>query len=416
MSKNKNLECPNCKHQINVEDVLFQEAEEKLRNEFKAKEKEQADKYKKREEELERAQQELKEKKERENELFQERLNKAEKLIKEKEEKKATEANAAMVKALQEDVEKQKAANQKFKQMEVDMLNMKTKMAEERESIELEIKKKVFEERESILKKAKQSAIEEGELKLKEKDKQLADQKKLIDEMKRKAEQGSMQLQGEVQELALEELLGRTFPFDDITEVSKGMRGADCLQHVKNTHQHVAGKIVYESKRTKAWSNDWIDKLKADRQLVGADLAVLVTDVFPKGMERFGLKNDVWICSYHEVEGLAMALRESILKVSSVKASQENKGGKMELLYDFLSGDEFRQQIESIVDGFTNMKNNLETEKRSMQRIWKSREKEIEKVITNTINMYGSMKGIAGNAIQDVKQLELPEGDGELDL
>jgi hypothetical protein len=231
--------------------------------------------------------------------------------------------------------------------------------------------------------------------------------------MKRKQEQGSMQLQGEVQELAIEEFLASQFPLDNIEEIKKGARGGDCLQTVNTRQLQNCGTIYYESKRTKDFQPKWIEKFKADIRDKGADIGVLVTEVMPSDLERMGMKDGIWICDYNEFKGLSAVLRQSIIQLSTALGSQENKGDKMNMLYDFLTGNTFRMQVEAIVEGFTQMKSDLESEKRSMQRIWKQRDKQIEKVITNTIDMYGSIKGIAGNAIQTVKALELGAGDDE---
>lgn len=223
-----------------------------------------------------------------------------------------------------------------------------------------------------------------------------------------------MQLQGEVQELAIEEWLASHFPLDTIEEIRKGVRGGDCIQTVHTRNQQNCGTIYYESKRTKDFQPSWIEKFKADIRDKGANVGVLVTEVMPSDMERMGLKDGIWICTFDEFKGLCTVLRESIIQLSTALVSQENRGDKMHLLYDFLTSNTFRMQVEAIVEGFSQMKADLESEKRSMQRIWKQREKQIEKVITNTIDMYGSIKGIAGNAVQDVKALELPGAD-ELD-
>jgi hypothetical protein len=243
----------------------------------------------------------------------------------------------------------------------------------------------------------------------------LEDQKRLTEEMKRKQEQGSMQLQGEVMELAIEEWLASQFPLDTIEEIKKGARGGDCIQIINTrTHQN-CGSIYYESKRTKDFQLGWIEKFKADIRERGANIGVLVTDAMPSGMERMGLKDGIWICSLEEFKGLSAVLRESIIQISNAIASQENKGDKMHMLYDYLTGNTFKLQVEAIVEGFTQMKIDLDSEKRAMQRIWKQREKQIDKVTVNTIDMHASIKGIAGNAIQAVKSLELPEPENDLD-
>ena len=216
-----------------------------------------------------------------------------------------------------------------------------------------------------------------------------------------------MQLQGEVQELAIEEWLKEKYPFDTIDEVKKGARGADCMQIVHTRESQNCGKIYYESKRTKDFQKSWIEKFKADMREKGADIGVLVTDVMPSDMQRMGLYEGIWICSFEEFKGISAVLREQIIKIHHAMKSQENKTDKMSLLYGFLTSNEFKMQIEAIVEAFTTMQSDLDSEKRSMQRIWKQREKQIEKVLDNTINMYGSIRGIAGNAIGNIKALEL---------
>jgi hypothetical protein len=262
--------------------------------------------------------------------------------------------------------------------------------------------------------KIKKSEEDKNELRIKELQKQLEDQRMLTEEMKRKQEQGSMQLQGEVMELAIEEWLSEKFPLDTIEEIKKGARGGDCIQIVNTrTHQN-CGSIYYESKRTKDFQPSWIEKFKTDIRTKGANVGVLVTEVMPSDMDRMGLKDGIWICNYEEFKGLCSVLRESIIQINNAVASQENKGDKMQMLYDYLTGNTFRLQVEAIVDGFTQMKIDLEKEKNAMQRIWKQREKQIEKVTINTIDMHASIRGIAGNAIQSVKALELPEPESDL--
>jgi hypothetical protein len=261
--------------------------------------------------------------------------------------------------------------------------------------------------------KIKKSEADKNELKFREMQKKLDDQVKLTEEMKRRQEQGSMEMQGEVQELAIEEWLSNKFPLDTIEEIKKGARGADCLQIVNTRARQNCGTIYYESKRTKDFKQPWIEKFKADIRIKEADIGVLVTEAMPADMSRMGMKDGIWICSYDEFKALCGILRESIIQLSNAISSQENKGDKMEMLYGFLTSSSFRMQIEAIVEGFSQMKSDLETEKRSMARIWKQRDKQIEKVIANTIDMYGSIKGIAGNAVQSVKALELPGGEDE---
>jgi len=249
---------------------------------------------------------------------------------------------------------------------------------------------------------------EQNELKLKEKEKQLEDLHQKLEEARRKAEQGSQQSQGEVQELAIEEWLGASFPFDTIEEIKKGAKGADCLQTVHTREKQNCGTIYYESKRTKDFQKSWIEKFKEDIREKGADIGILVTEILPKEMERMGLMDGVWVCTYEEFKALSFILREHIIKLSHTLQSQENKSDKMSLLYSYLTSNEFRMQIEAIVEGFSQMQSDLDSEKRALARIWKQREKQIQKVLDNTVGMYGSVRGIAGNAIEHIQALELP--------
>ena len=259
----------------------------------------------------------------------------------------------------------------------------------------------------------------EYQLKLKELEKQLEDQKKLAvemerraEEMQRKAEQGSMQLQGEVQELALEELLRAAFPFDTVSEVGKGIRGADCIQIIRNSFGQECGTIIYESKRTQTFSADWIEKLKADMRSHGAAAAVIVTHAMPKDMDRFGERNGVYICSFAEVKALANILRNGIIQIFNAGKSQENKGDKMQLLYDYLISGEFAEQWKAIRRGFHSMRQSIQRERETMERLWKAREKQLEKVLLNAAHIRGSIEGIAGKDAIDINLLE--DGSDEL--
>jgi hypothetical protein len=310
---------------------------------------------------------------------------------------------------LQKELSDKSEKLKEFNKMQVQISKLQREKLEMKESIELENQKKfdaqILEEKEKIRKKVD----DENALKFATLQKQLEDQKKLTEEMKRKQEQGSMQLQGEIQELAIEEYLTNQFPLDTIEEIKKGANGADCLQIVNTFESQNCGTIYYESKRTKNFSPAWIEKFKNDIREKKADIGVLVTEVLPSDMERMGLKDGVWICTFEEFKGLVTVLRQSIINLDIALQSQENKGDKMAMLYDFLTSTEFRMQIEGIVEGFSQMQDDLAKEKRAMQKIWSQREKQIDKVIANTVNMYGSIRGIAGNAIQTVKALELDE-------
>ncbi len=281
----------------------------------------------------------------------------------------------------------QQAAAFKIKEEELELSIQRTLMLE-REKLKEQIWK---EENERMLIKDTEHLLQ-----IKELQKQLDDNKRLVDELKRKQEQGSMQLQGEAQELLLEEILRATFPFDLIEEVGKGVKGADCIQIVRNQFGNEAGKIIYESKRTKDFTLDWIEKLKKDMRFLGADVAIIVTQTLPKDMERFGEKDGVYICTFSEVRSVALLLRNAILKIADTKKSQENKGEKMVMLYDYLIGNEFSEQWKAIREGFMAMKMGIQRERDTMEKLWKAREKQLEKVLLNAAHIRGSIEGIAG--------------------
>ncbi len=217
-----------------------------------------------------------------------------------------------------------------------------------------------------------------------------------------------------MQELALEEMLRTAFPFDEINEVGKGVRGADCILTVRNKFGQECGKIIFESKRTKDFANDWIEKLKTDMRSQGADVAVIVTQALPRDMDRFGEKDGVWICSFNEVKAIVHILRDSIIKVSAALKNQDNKGDKMHMLYDYLTSSEFAEQWKAIREGFMSMKLSLQKERDAMEKLWKAREKQLEKVLLNAAHIRGSIEGISGMEAVDLNLLG--SGDTEDDM
>ncbi len=403
------IKCPNCAHEFDVEEALSGKLEAHFKEEYERKVSEQADKFHAKEELLAKDMEAFEEKKEKENEIFKERLAKQVEKEKENIQKSTQESFEQQLKALSDENEKKKAENRKLKAAEIDLLQRENNLKEKTEELQLEVEKEMLEKQSEIEEKGRAKEREAHLLREKEFQKKLEDQKKLIDEMKRKAEQGSMQLQGEIQELALENLLAMSYPFDDIAEVGKGIRGADCIQTVRNRLQQVCGSIVYESKRTKAFAGDWIDKLKQDQITAKADIAVIVTETMPSDMDRFGEKDGVWICGFHEVKSLSFVLREMLIKTHSVKSSEVNKGDKMELLYSYLTSNEFVQNIQRIVENYDGMINQLNSEKKAMHKIWAQREKSIWVVQENIGSLFGSIKGIAGNELSTSSVLELPD-------
>lgn len=414
-----NISCPKCGEEINVNDILYHQVDEQLQkqyNDMLAKEKEKYEiESSKLNEERKKLETNKKKQEEEIDNQVKEKVNQREIALKKKYKAEAEEEQSDAISSLREELEEKSGKIKELNKTTIELEKLKREKNELEESIKAESEKELNRRLGSEKEKIQREEKEKNEFKFKELEKQLADQKKLTEEMKRKQEQGSMQTQGEVQELGIEEWLSTKFPLDTIQEIKKGERGADCLQIVHTRSRQNCGSIYYESKRTKAFQPTWIEKFKSDIREKNADIGVLVTEVMPQDMERFGLKDGVWVCSFEEFKGLSAVLRESIIKISSAIVAQDNKGDKMGMLYDFLTSNAFKLQIEAIVEGFTQMKTDLESEQRSMRGIWKKREKQIDKVLLNTAGMYGSIKGIAGSAIQSVALLELP-AHNEIDV
>lgn len=420
MAQQTQIKCPNCGTEIDINDILKHQLEESLKKEYQDKFLSFQKEIDTKNSLLEKEKQEFEIKKKKENDIFKEKLLK---ITKEKSQeielslkKKFEEENKERISLYEKELKEKSEKIQNLNKLQAEISKLQREKDEMRTLIEIETQQKLNEELTLEREKIRKQENEKNELKIKELYKQLEDQKRLTEEMKRKQEQGSMQLQGEVQELAIEEWLAQNFPLDSINEIKKGVRGADCLQII-NTHAvQNCGSIYYESKRTKDFQPSWIEKFKNDIREKKADVGVLVTEVMPSDMERMGMKEGIWICTFDEFKGLSAVLRYSVIQFNSILKSQENKGDKMEMLYDFLTGNEFKLRVEGIVEGFTQMQEDLAKEKRAMMKIWAQREKQIHKVIDNTISMYGSIKGIAGSAIQDIKALEIDDIDQELEF
>ncbi|MDB5277902.1 MAG: hypothetical protein JWR61_2857 [Ferruginibacter sp.] len=417
-----NIKCPNCGHVFDVENVLAADIEQKYQQQYQDKLNQSLSKMEEDKRKLSADLQLFEEKKKKENELFAQKLQqeklKLETEIQEQLRKSISADYENKLRLLQNNNNDNEEKLKEARKKELEFLQKEQQLKNREAELEITLQKKLQEERGSLTEQIrhqeneKNSLKETGyQLKLKELEMQLNEQKKLADEMKRRAEQSSMQRQGEVQELLLEAILKESFPFDIIEEVGKGVEGADCIQVVRNSSGTPCGKIIYESKRTKTWSNNWVDKLKADMRSRGADVAILVTQAFPKDMERFGEKDGIWICNFSEVNSVAHLLRKGILTVHEIQRSEENKGDKMQLLYNYLTGNEFKGQVEAIVEGFMAMKQSIMKERIQMEKMWKEREKQLEKVLISTSGMYGSVKGIAGASVGNIPLLD--GGDDE---
>lgn len=393
------IKCPNCGHQFEPSDAIREEVEKELRSKAADWQKKKNDEFLvKLEEEKKKIQLSLEENLRRNIAAdFENKLKMLEQNNKDNEEKLKLARQQQL-----EFLKKEQELINKEAELEI---SVQKKIQEEREKLSVEIRK--LEEQRNAAKET------EFQLRLKEMEEKLEAQKKLAEEMKRKAEQGSMQSQGEVQELLLEEMLRTAFPFDVITEVGKGVRGADCIQTVRNGFGQECGKIIFESKRTKDFANDWIEKLKADMRSQGADVAVIVTQALPKDMSSFGEKDGVWICSFSEAKAVVHMLRDGIIRISTALKTQDNKGDKMHMLYDYLTSSEFAEQWKAIREGFLSMKISIQRERDAMEKLWKQREKQLEKVLLNAAHVRGSIEGIAGMEAIDLTLLESGSADEE---
>jgi hypothetical protein len=325
----------------------------------------------------------------------------------------ASQAAAKQLQVLHQALQSKDAAMDAARARELALLQEKTVLEEQRKDMALDYQRKLGEERQQLEKQLIEKYTSEADLKLKERDKQIEDLRKSLAEAKRKSEQGSMETQGEALELDLEANLSSHFPHDTIAPVPKGIRGADVIQTVHNERMRDCGSIVWETKNTKAWNNAWIDKLKDDQRAIGANLAVLVSTELPDEIKTFGQLEGVWVASVRAYIPLAMTLRQQLLQVSFARSASEGKSEKMEMVYEYLSGDAFRHKVEAIVETFVGMQEQLHKEKRAYARLWKERERQIERIIENTAGMYGDVRGLIGSAVPEIQALTL-EGDGLL--
>ncbi len=422
MSNKTTIKCPNCGTEIDINEALYHQLENKHKQEWLAEKKKQEaemqtarKEYKAHLDALKAKEEEFKD----QQDSFDDEVRKAagdqlriDRLkIQESIKAQVMAEQSGALESMRKELDAKTEQVKELNNSKIEIERLKREKEEMESAVKLKIEQEMSQKLKSEREKIAKAIADENELKFKEKDKQLEDQKRLIEEMKRKADQGSMQLQGEVQELAIEEWLLAQFPFDTIGEIKKGAFGADCIQVVHTREAQNCGVICYESKNTKAWSDGWIGKLKQDMLKAGAHIGVLVTSVYPGNMERMGWVDGIWVCSLDEFKGSVSLLRQSLINTHKAVQREENKADKMTLLYNYLTGNEFAMQLSAIVNGFSVMQDELEREKRSLMASWKRRQKLIDGVLANTTEMYGSLQGIAGNAIGHIKALELPDTD-----
>ncbi|KKP29276.1 MAG: hypothetical protein UR15_C0018G0002 [Parcubacteria group bacterium GW2011_GWA2_31_28] len=379
---NDQIICPHCNKPIPLTQALSHELKEKLATEQK-----------------------------KELEVEKKRLN--EEAIRWREEKqkeieeKVKEKIELEIKDKKNEIEELRKQNNQLQNQMLDLNKLLRQIRSEREQEKFDFEKKLTQEQEKIREAEKMKYDQEYRLKILEKEKQLNDAIKVNEELKRKLEQGSQQTQGEVLELEIEEIIRREFPYDNVKEVAKGTRGADIIQIVKNQYGKECGTIIWELKRTKAWSNEWIKKLKDDQRSVNAELAVLVSGILPDGIKHFGTIEEVWICSFDAILGLITLLRESLIKIYGVKSLVSGKEEKKEILWNYLTGVEFNQRIGAILDAYSQLQEDVEKEKRWFTQKWAKQEKNIRKVIDNILGMSGDLQSIIGKSLPEIKGLDM---------
>ena len=445
MTKNKTqeIQCPECGAEIAISEVLSSQLEKDLRknmqaeNESKLKaavDKVKQDVLKKSTLEIKDLENQLKEKvdeslalrkKSRELEAQKEgmedeiakRVKDSEKALQEeltdKIRKSLEQEKATELLDLQAQLDDKNRNLAKAQELELALRKQARELEDKQKELDITLERKLDEGRKEIADKLTEKYANEENLKLKEKEQQIESLRKSLEDAKRKSEQGSQETQGEALETDLESKLRVQFPHDEIAPVSKGVRGADIIQTVINPQLTCCGKILWEAKNTKTWTQNWIQKLKDDQLSTGANIAMLVSVTLPQGVSSFAQIEGVWVCSPSSAIPLVSALREQLIAVNFAQCAGEGKDEKMEMMFSYLSGDEFRQRVEALVETFESMHLQLHRERRAMERLWKERDKQIQRIVTNTTGMYGDIRGIIGNSVQEIKALEL---DGELDL
>ncbi len=400
--------CPKCKYEIEVTEVLSSQLREQLSKEYEAEGRRKDQEFTAKAVDLQKREAALEAAKQSIDGEVQSRLTKERLRLDKEAAAKAREDVALEMQEKDTELSNTKRKLQEAQKAELDLRKRATDLEDQKRELDLTIARKLDDERQKIWDTAKKEATEERALKEAEKEKQIADLRKQIADLQRKSEQGSQQAQGEVLEIELEDLLRRTFPYDSIEPVPKGVHGGDVIQRVHDASGMDCGVLLWESKRTKVWSDDWLPKLRDDQRAAKAQVSILVSIELPKSIATFGHVDGVWITNRACALGLVAALRAGLIDVAYAKRSVEGRQEKMEILYNYLSGAEFRHRVQGVVEAFMTLREELEAEKRAMQRIWAKRHKQLDRAVTNTAGFYGDLSGIIGASLPQIEQLELP--------
>ena len=407
--------CPSCKTEIKLTESLAAPLIESTRRQYEQRIVEKDADIAKRESALKEQQAALAKAKDEIDDQVATKL-KAERTVIAAEE--AKKARVAMGNDLEQKAKELAELNEVLKQRDeklaeaqkaqAELIRKQRELDDAKREMDLTIEKRVQELLNATREQAKKEAEDSLRLKVAEKEQTISSMQKQIEELKRKAEQGSQQLQGEVQELELETMLREKFPFDTIQPVAKGEHGGDALQRVVGAMGQPCGTILWESKRTKNWTDGWLTKLREDQRAAKAELAVIVSQALPKDVETFNLIDGVWVTSYRCALPVAIALRHSLVELAGARTASEGQQTKMEMVYQYLTGPRFRHRVQAIVEKFSDMQDDLDKERKTMTRLWAKREEQIRGVIETTAGMYGDLQGIAGKSLQEIEGLSLP--------
>ena len=321
---------------------------------------------------------------------------------------------AKTIAELQEILEQRNVKLAEAQKVQADLLKKQRELDDAKREVDLTVQKGIQEGLALTREQAKREAEEPLRLKIMEAEQRNASMQKQIEDLKQKAEQGSQQLQGEVLELHLEALLGAKFPYDTIEPVPKGEHGGDLVQHIMGTSGQPCGRILWETKRTKNWSDGWLAKLREDQRAAKAEVAIIVSQVLPKGVETFDLVEDVWVTHPGQCSRLPSPCAICWLKWPARRKSSEGQQTKTEMVYQYLTGPRFRQRVQAIVEAFSFMREDLEKERKVIVKQWAKREEQIDRVMQATVGMYGDLQGIAGKSLQEIEGLELRALDAPL--
>jgi hypothetical protein len=420
------LLCPSCGASIQVTQALMTQLSGQIRDEMKAQNESDKKKFELLVAEKEKEALRFKQLMEEQGKQQQENLDAEKKriesslvekmheqlLLQESElKKKIQEENELKQKDLANRLKENEEKQKKDQQMMLELMKQIREKDEKAQEMQIDMQHKLTEEVRQSFAKAQKMASDQYEMQIKERDKMNDDLRKKIEELQMKATESSVQIRGEIQELELEALLRELFPMDVIEPIGKGKFGADVAQKVRDQYGRTCGVILWESKHTKTWMADWLPKLREDLRAYKGHIAVLASQTMPDGVETFGLKDGIWVTNYDCLAGLATALRHQLIYIAYERNASSGKGEKMEMLYNYLIGHEFKQKIEAIVEVFSTMKEDLDKEKNGMERLWKKREMQLARLAVNTSRMYGEMQGLVGSALPDVRGLELEAGD-----